>query len=384
LGNIGSLINKEFGRLKTDKRTLFLIFVIPIILIVIFGLTSGGGPQLSFTVAVITQDEMTQTDFQNQTAKYDDRFISVVEGNCTSFTLYRYFNATTETEYDSSLQQAKSLIRNEIIDAVIILPANFSECVQNFTDPTISYIGDGTDVNVIDGFETALTEPITWFKVYTGTFTNFTVAYPNLEYDVPFWKSQVLNYALAIIIPLVILGTTMNLTSLCIVTETPLPRLVLTPSGKKDFILSKFIAYSIVMLIQVTEIFTLVNFFGLYCRGPLISLYIALIIVGLCGITMGMAVSAVANTSQQANQMFIMLFIMLTLFSNAFLPVTLLPQWMQNLANIFPLTHAIPLLRDITMRGITIPDKYLGVLLGLSAIYLIVAYLAFARKKIEV
>ena len=51
------LISKEFGRIKSDKRTLALIFIIPVILIVIFGLTSRGGPTEYFVAAVITRDD---------------------------------------------------------------------------------------------------------------------------------------------------------------------------------------------------------------------------------------------------------------------------------------------------------------------------------------
>jgi ABC-type multidrug transport system permease subunit len=249
---------------------------------------------------------------------------------------------------------------------------------------TLQYIGDGSNLNVVNGFDTAMGEPISYFKLESGTFSNYSIALPNFQYGVPFWQPQILNYAVPLILPLVILGTTMNLTSLCIVTETPLPRLVLTPSGKKDFIISKLFAYSIVMLIQIAETFTCINIFGLYCRGSLLDFFLSLLLVGFTGICMGMAVSAVANTSQQANQMFIALFIMLALFSNAFISVDSLPSIFHSIAIIFPLTHAIPLVRDITLRGLPLTLAGAAPLLILSFVYLLIAYIAFARKKVEV
>jgi len=75
---LSGLIKKEFGRIKSDKRTLVLIFVIPIILIVIFGLTSGGGPTEYFNAAIITRDK-EPCDCINSTNGYDDIFIEVVE-----------------------------------------------------------------------------------------------------------------------------------------------------------------------------------------------------------------------------------------------------------------------------------------------------------------
>ena len=38
---ISGLIQKEFNRIRSDKRTLILLFTIPMILIIIFGLTTG-------------------------------------------------------------------------------------------------------------------------------------------------------------------------------------------------------------------------------------------------------------------------------------------------------------------------------------------------------
>ena len=76
------LIRKEFGRIKADKRSLFLLFSIPLILIVIFGLTTGGTPTKFFTVAMITRDDRPcYGNFPNNSSQYDQVFIDIVENN---------------------------------------------------------------------------------------------------------------------------------------------------------------------------------------------------------------------------------------------------------------------------------------------------------------
>ncbi len=385
MANIGSLMVKEFQRLKTDRRTLFLIFIIPVILIIIFGLSSGGGPQKFFTVVVITEDDMFADSFyaEDQTSQYDKLFVEVVQYNCSAFTLYEnnYFNVTSLERRYTSYNQSLRLLREDKIDAIIILPANFSELVRNKSSPVIELIADGSDLNVLEGLKTAMSEPIGMFKLRSQTFENFTMAMPYFEYDVPFYKSQVLNYAIPMVLPLMIVGLDMNLCSLSIVSEEALPRLILTPSGKKDLLLAKLFSYSVVMLIQVLEIFIMVQFFGFYCRGELFWFFFALILCGLVGISMGLAISSVARTSQQANQMFIVIFIMVTLFSNAFLKLDLMPPIMTRIARLFPMAYAIPMLRDIALRGI-MPD--IGPLLILIIFYLSVAYLGFGIKRTEV
>lgn len=378
-------MRKEFQRLKTDRRTMFLIFVIPVILIVIFGLSSGGGPQKFFTVVVISEDEMFADGYYeaDQIATYDELFVEVVQHNCSTFTLYQdiYYNVTSlERKYDA-YNSSLNLLRNDRIDAIIILPANFSELVNNKTSPIIEVIADGSDLNVLDGLKMALAEPIGMFKLRSQTFENFTIAMPHFEYDVPFYKAQVLNYAIPIVLPMMIVGLDMNLCSLCIVSEEALPRLILTPSGKKDLLFAKLLSYSLVMVIQVLEIFLLIQFFGFYCYGQLFLFFIALLLCGLVGISMGLAISSVARTSQQANQMFIVVFIMVVLFSNAFLKLDLMPPFMMRIANLFPMAYAIPMIQDVMFRGIGINP---GPIIVLIIFYLVVAYLGFGLKRTEV
>ncbi|MCK4384322.1 MAG: hypothetical protein KAW66_13565, partial [Candidatus Lokiarchaeota archaeon] len=72
---IAGLIQKEFSRIKSDRRTLILLFSIPMILIVIFGLTTGVGPTKFFTAVIISRDEMpTYDNFPSSSSQYDDIF----------------------------------------------------------------------------------------------------------------------------------------------------------------------------------------------------------------------------------------------------------------------------------------------------------------------
>ncbi|MFW9881268.1 MAG: ABC transporter permease, partial [Candidatus Thorarchaeota archaeon] len=229
---LSGLIRKEFGRIKSDKRTLALLFIIPIILIVVFGLTTGVSLTKFFTSAVITRDDMpTYDDFPSNSSKFDDNFISIMQYNTTSWDLYIYYNATNLEEYDNAYQNCYNFLKNGDIDIFIILPENFSESVENEINPVLIYYIDSSDITAITAIEVAIQEPIALFRAETGMITNFVMMVPYLEFDVPFWESAILNYAIPIILPIIILGTTMNLTSLSIVSEGPLPRMLITPTA---------------------------------------------------------------------------------------------------------------------------------------------------------
>ena len=382
--SIGGLIQKEFGRIKSDKRTLILLFAIPMILIVIFGLTTGVGPMKFFTSAIITLDEMpTYDNFPTNSSQYDEIFISIMEQNTTMWDLYRYYNSTNSGEYNETFARCLNLLKNEVIDVFIVLPQNFSESVANKANPILIYYIDGSDLMAVGAIEVALQEPLALFRVEINMLENFTIMVPHLEFGVPSWESQLLNYSLALVLPMMIIGTTMNLTSLSIVSEKPLPRMLITPTAKREIILSKLIAYTIIMILQASEIFVMTAFFGLYSLGSLFNFYLVLIMIGFCGITIGLFISAISPTEQGANQMYMMLFIIIIIFSGTILPPESLGG-ARFLSDMLPLSHASTLITDITLRGLSLNLEHSLSILLISIVFLVIAYIAYMFKKVEV
>ncbi|TXT58093.1 MAG: membrane protein of unknown function [Promethearchaeota archaeon] len=379
------LIRKEFGRIKADKRSLLLLFTIPLILIIIFGLTTGGSPTKLFTVTIITRDETPcYGNFPNNSSQYDEKFINVVENKSSSFTLLEYYNATIDEDYEFSFNKYRQLMQEEEIDAILVLPPNFSETIENDNNTQLTYFIDGSDSDAVNAIIVSLQEPISLFRAEVGKLENFTMFSPYLEYEVPFWEGLVLNYAISIILPLIIVGTTMNLSCLSIVSEGPLPRMLITPTTKREIVLSKFIANTVIMVGQAIEIFITTALFGLYCLGSLFDFFITLVLVGLSGVSIGLLISAISKTEQQANQLYLMFFIMIMLFSGQFINLSGLPDAMRIFVNMLPLSHGIPLVIDITLKGLPIDiGKVLG-LIFISIGAVILTYLFYSIKSIEV
>jgi len=387
---IGGLIKKEFGRIKSDRRTLVLLFLIPIALIIIFGLTTGGGPTKFFVASVITKDDMpcrktydNSTVFYTNTSIHDDTFISIVRDNCSAFGYHSHYNSTNSTIFNLQKEFCIELLRSEAIDAFIVLPENFSECVNRSINTVLIYYIDGSDFQAVSAIEVAIQEPIALFRAETGMMGNFTMAIPTLEFSVPFWESQMLNFALGMMLPLIIIGTTMNLTSLSIVSEGPLPRMMLTPTAKTEIILSKLIANTVIMLLQSTEIFVMTSFFGLYSLGNLFDFYATLVMTGFCGVCIGLFISALATTEQVANQMYLMYFIVILIFSGIFLDPEISPI-MGFITNLFPLGYSSPMITRVTLKGLPLELVPVISLNLISLTYVILAYIIYRFKKVEV
>ncbi|NMC07608.1 MAG: ABC transporter permease [Candidatus Lokiarchaeota archaeon] len=229
----------------------------------------------------------------------------------------------------------------------------------------------------------AIQEPIAYFRVKAGLTQNFTMVVPYLEFDVPYWANQVLNYAFPIIISMIMLGTCMNLTSLSIVSEAPLARMLLTPAGKTSIVFSKFVTATAFMFFQAAEIFTIAGLFGMFSRGPLILVFLSLLLIGMVGICIGLFISAVAKTEQVANQLYIMFFIMFTLFCQSFLPFDNFPSFLQIITSVFPLSNAVPLLSSIIYNGVVIDGLAFIILGATGLLFYVFALVAYALKEVE-
>lgn len=350
-----------------------------------FGLTSGGGPTQFFNVSIISKDSMpTYGNFPDNSSSYEGDFISVFEGNLSSFGFKGYVNVTSEVEYEEAKNFYIEWLKNEIIDMFLVLPENFSETIDNNTDISLIYYIDASNTASLSAINVTMLEPIAQFRIKIGKTANFTYIIPYLEFEVPFWESQILNYAFALTIPLIIIGTTMNLSCLSIVSESPLPRMLITPTSKRSIILSKLIANSAIMAIQVAEIFIATAIFGLYSLGSLFDLFLVLLAIGFCGVSIGLFISSISGTDQQANQLYMVFFIVILMFSGTFISSENLPGFMQAIIYSFPLYHGIPLVLNITLKGLPLDIFSLFNLLLISFAYIGLAYIAYMFKKVEV
>jgi ABC-2 type transport system permease protein len=323
-------------------------------------------------------------EHSNATLNYDEVFIDIVDDECSQWDLYKSYIVNNEREYEDAYDKCIEYIKQELIDVFFVLDVDFSETVENETNTKLTYYIDGSDMEATEAVEVAVKEPIGLFRIEVEKTTNFVTQVPYLEYEVPFWETQVLNYALAVILSMLIVGLLMNLTALSIVSEGPLPRMMLTPTAKNEILLSKLIANAIIMVLQVTIIFAMSAIFGMYSLGSLFDLYVILLATGFCGICMGLFISAISKTEQVANQLYIMFFIAIMMFSGAFIKVEKLSLGMQVVVNSLPLSHAVPLIISVTKKGLPIDFYHFLSLNLISIVFLIMAYIAFRFRKVEV
>lgn len=130
-----------------------------------------------------------------------------------------------------------------------------------------------------------------------------------------------------------------------------------TPIGKIQFILSKLIPYWTIGLVALSICFLLcVLVYGFPPEGSYAALYGLAVVFIMTMSGIGLMVSNISQTMQQA--VFVMFFIIMifTLMSGLFTPVQSMPDWAQWIAAFVPPHYFVDGMRAIYIKGSTLAD----------------------------
>jgi ABC-2 type transport system permease protein len=212
---------------------------------------------------------------------------------------------------------------------------------------------------------------------------------PNLELRARGWYNAELDYrdymVPGILVQLVtIVGTV--LTALNIVREKEigtLDQLNVTPVTRGTFIAAKLLPMWVIAMLELSLGLLVARFvFDLPVRGSVALVFLAAAIYLVAALGIGLWVSTIVETQQQA--MFVSFFVMMIylLMSGLFTPVRSMPTWAQWLAQLNPVMHFIGLTRAVLLKGAGLADVYrtLVILGGFGAVFVGLALRQYAKR----
>jgi ABC-2 type transport system permease protein len=159
------------------------------------------------------------------------------------------------------------------------------------------------------------------------------------------------------VLALLLLLITANLSSMAIVREREhgtLDQLQVTPLGRWELILGKLLPYALVGFIDVLLVLAVaVLWFEVPLRGSVPLLLGACLIYLLCTLGLGLFVSTISSTQQQAMMTSIFFFLIPMLYLSGFIfPIENMPDWIQSLTYLIPLRYFLVILRGIFLKGV--------------------------------
>jgi ABC-2 type transport system permease protein len=184
----------------------------------------------------------------------------------------------------------------------------------------------------------------------------------------------------------VILTLTMVLfTSIAIVRERErgnLELLITTPVSSLELMLGKIAPYIAIGYVQISIILVLgILLFAMPVRGSLADFYMAAGIFIISCLALGLLISTLASNQFQAFQMTYLSFLPQLLLSGFMFPFEGMPGLAQWLAEMFPITHFLRILRSVLLRDATLLEMKAEIWPMLLFFFIVIALTTLRFRK---
>jgi ABC-2 type transport system permease protein len=331
-----ALLRKEWIQVRRDPMTLRLIIALPIMQLFLFGYAINANPKHLPTGLLL-----------GEPSKYERTIVTALQN--TGYYDVRLFSS--EAEAEQAIAKGDALF-------VINFPANFDRSVDRGEAPSVLVDADGTDPTAIGSATAALSAvvsglnrdlpPIRQAQPVTPSFQFVVHARYNPE------QLTVLNVVPGLIC-IVLTMSTLVITALSITRERErgtMENLIAMPVRPIEIMLAKIVPYIFVGYVQVVLILAIsAVVFGLPVRGSLTVLMLTLGLFIASNLALGLTFSVVSTNQMQAQQLAQFTLLPSFLLSGFVFPFQGMPVWAQWLGELFPMTHAIRIVRGLLLKG---------------------------------
>ncbi len=327
-------IRKEFWHVFRDKKTLLMLFGLPITQIILFGFALSNEIRDSkIVIADYSKDNITTN------------IINKIEAS-NYFDVER--NLRSARELDADFKKGK-------VKLGIIFPANFEEDLLHTNKATVQIIADASDPNQATMVSNYVTQIINDYNLSMAAMQPLQItAEMRMLYN-PELKGST-NFVPGVMALVLMLVCTM-MTSAAIVKEKEMGTmevLLVSPFKPRDIIVSKLTPYLLISIMNLGIILILsVTFLDLEIRGSLILLILESILFILTSLSVGLLISINADTQQSAMMISLMGMMLPTILLTGFMfPVENMPAPLQWMANLVPARWYFIIIKKIMLKGL--------------------------------
>jgi drug efflux transport system permease protein len=340
---IKHMLVKEFIEVFRDPRMKAFIFVVPVMQLLIFSYAAS-------------------TDVRHiATAVYDfDNTVSSRE-LVSRFVNSGYFDVV---EYISSDARERELLDRGKVQTVLHVDRGFEGDLRAGRSAPVQMIVDGTDSNtagIVLGYSSTIVQQFSQ-AVLAKRIERIrgVVRLPGqVTLQTRTWFNENLEsrtYFVPGVIALMITLLTLLLTSMAIVREKEIgtmEQIMVTPIRPVEFILGKTLPFALVSFVDLVLV-TLVGvlWFEIPIRGSFVLLVFATSVYLLSTLGVGLLISTVSGTQQQAMMSTFFFFMPAVLLSGFMFPIADMPVAVQWLTYLNPMRYAMVILRGIFLKGV--------------------------------
>ena len=348
-------VKKEFYHIFRDRRSMFILFGMPIAQIMLFGFAITNEIN-NVDIAILDKSK----DFQT------NEIINKINAS-------KYFNIENEIVSEN---QIESVFRKGKVKAVLVFEKDFSKNFESKKKGTIQIISDATDpntANTITNYTQAILQNYQQ-ELNQGIESSYQVSTQSQMYYNPELKS-VFNFVPGVMTVILMLVSAM-MTSISITREKELGTMeILLVSPLKPFlvIIGKVFPYIFLSIINAIVIVILSIFvFNVPVHGSLFLLAMESILFIITSLTLGVLISTISQTQQAALMISLMgLMLPVILLSGFIFPLSSMPLPLQYISNIIPAKWFIIILKGIMLKGVGIAElwKETGILILMALVF---------------
>ena len=355
-----SFVIKEAKHILRDKRTMLILFGMPVVLMLIFGFAITNDVKNVRTVVVTSQmDNLTQAAIDRLAAS-------------------EYFTITSTV---ATPKEAEKLIRNQKTDMAVVFGQNFASRKSG-----IQLIVDGSDPNMAQQW-TSYAQQTLSNRSNLKTLNNLSA--PNIPTIKLLYNPQMrsaYNFVPAIMGMLLMLVCAM-MTSISIVREKErgtMEVLLVSPIRPLMIIIAKVIPYLVLAFIILCSILLMARFvLDVPLQGSLVWIFAVSAVYILLALSLGLLISNIATSQLMALLISAMVLLMpIVMLSGMLFPVESMPRVLQWVSAIIPPRYYIEAMRKLMIMGVGIGEvlREVTILTGMTLFLLAVSLKKFKTR----
>jgi ABC-2 type transport system permease protein len=336
---VAYLMQKEFLELRQEPRLFGIVIMAPLIQLIMLGYAATTDVR-NVPVVVVDQDRSSAS--RSLIARFDAS---------DNFTITN--TVSSVDEIDAYLDSGRAWM-------ALVIAADHGERIRTRRTAVVQVVADGTDANstnVALGYAGAL---ISEYSRELAAETEQGTAIPLVDAEIRVWFNPGLesrHFMIPGILALVLLVVTTTLSSMAIVREKEvgtLEQLNVTPIARWQLIVGKLVPYAALGMIDVFLVVAVaIGWFEVPLRGSFALLLLMCLVYLLTALGLGLFVSTVSRTQQQAMMTTAFFFLVPMIFLSGFVfPIENMPALVQPVTYLIPLRYFLVILRGIFLKGV--------------------------------
>ncbi|MDL5510403.1 ABC transporter permease [Arenibacter sp. M-2] len=352
-------IKKEFYHILRDRRSLFILFGMPIVQVMLFG----------FAIT----NEINNVDIAILDHSKDVNTKEIINKIATS----KYFSIKGFIDHEDEIE---STFKKGKIKAVLNFEKDFSKNLVTQKKATVQIVTDATDPNTANTISNYVGSIL---KNYQQELNQGL----NLPYQIVPKTRMVFNPELKSVymfvpgvMTIILMLVSAMMTSISIAKEKELGTmeiLLVSPLNPIQVIVGKVVPYILLSIINAAVIILLSIFvFKMPVQGSLFLLGAESTLFIVNALSLGILISTISSTQQTAMMISLMgLMLPVILLSGFIFPISSMPLPLQLISNIIPAKWFIMILKGIMLKGVGLAYvwKETLILIGMTIFFIVLS-----------